>query len=111
MVACLLRVRDSIPADSRKYKSGRISDKFSLIPLCLIGSYLKFSILPCVKTLGTSEENEKMTTTLVLVLPVYCTPMRTVEVIKKMCPQVKHVFSTRHPLASIQAISQVSKRN
>ena len=46
--------------------------------------------------------------TLVLVLPVYCTPMNVVEVIKKMCPQVKHVFSTRHPLASIRAISQVS---
>jgi len=44
--------------------------------------------------------------TLVLVLPVYCTPMNVVEVIKKMCPQVKHVFSTRHPLASIRAISQ-----
>ena len=46
--------------------------------------------------------------TLVLVLPVYCTPMNVVEVIKTMCPQVKHVFSTRHPLASIRAISQVS---
>ena len=55
-----------------------------------------------------SRKPQENNATLVLVLPVYCTPMNVVEVIKKMCPQVKHVFSTRHPLASIRAISQVS---
>ena len=55
-----------------------------------------------------SRKPQENNATLVLVLPVYCTPMNVVEVIKTMCPQVKHVFITRHPLASIRAISQVS---
>ena len=65
------------------------------------------SIMYSFMSVRYSRKPQENNATLVLVLPVYCTPMNVVEVIKKMCPQVKHVFSTRHPLASIRAISQV----
>ena len=86
----------------KAYQDGKLkwSNYCSLIKV-IIYSFLS------VRAFKTSKEN-KSDTTLVIVLPVYCTPMQMLEVIKKMCPQVKHIFSTRHPLASIWEISQVS---
>lgn len=45
------------------------------------------------------------TDTIVLKLPIFCTP--AVELIAEFCPQVKHVFSTRSPRASVEAIHKV----